>query len=425
MKDHALRHVLHNEVHARPPEPVLGPMAITHLVQLYANTPKEASRAHLQRLLASYQLPMPGEEVNHISINIGLFRLRWELHTEFASWTFMRASNEKMFETLSRPQTAIEVVPQDWLRSLPGESLSRIHFWLLPSREFVSEDLVKTVLHEDSLVAATLADGHGEFYTDFQIHSDGFSRMLLMAGSITARRQGRLVQQLLEIETYRMAALLGLPAARLAATVLINAEKELAELAQSIQTASSQDEASLLDRLTRLAGVVESQYASTHSRFSASKAYFELVDRRITDIAESRIQGLQTIADFMDRRLTPARSTCEWALRRQTALSERVSRMSNLLRTRVTFEQQQNSQQFLKTMNNRQGLQLQLQSTVEGLSVAAITYYIMGLIEHLTVAGEKLGWIESPHIASAVSLPFVIVLVWWSIHRMQKRVFKI
>ena len=154
------------------------------------------------------------------------------------------------------------------------------------------------------------------------------------------------LQQLLEIETYRMAALLGLPAARSAGSVLIDAEKELAELAHAIQTAAAQDEASLLDRLTRLAGEVEGQYASTHSRFSASRAYFELVDRRISDISESRIHGLQTIADFMDRRLSPARSTCEWASRRQTALSERVSRMSNLLRTRVTFEQQQNSQQF-------------------------------------------------------------------------------
>ena len=98
--------------------------------------------------------------------------------------------------------------------------------------------------------------------------------------------------------------------------------------------------------------------------------------------------------------------------------------MSNLLRTRVTFEQQQNSQQFLSTMNKRQGLQLQLQATVEGLSVAAITYYIMGLIEHLTKAGEKLGWIKSPDIAAAASLPVVVLLVWWAIHRIHQRVFK-
>jgi uncharacterized membrane-anchored protein len=48
----------------------------------------------------------------------------------------------------------------------------------------------------------------------FAIHADGFSRMVLLAGGMTPRRLGRLVQQLLEIDTYRMAALLGLPAAR-------------------------------------------------------------------------------------------------------------------------------------------------------------------------------------------------------------------
>src|SRR5690606_22161935 len=160
---------------------------------------------------------------------------------------------------------------------------------------------------------STVADGHGEVYTDFSIHSDGFSRMVLLAGSLSPRRLGRLVQCLLEIETYRMAALLGLPAAREAASVLAFAERELAELANAIRTADREAWPLLLDRRTRLAGQVESQYAATHSRFSASSAYFELLDRRIEDIAETRLAGMQTIREFMDRRLTPARSTCAWA----------------------------------------------------------------------------------------------------------------
>ena len=32
MQDHALRQVLHNEVHARPPEPMQVPLAISHIV---------------------------------------------------------------------------------------------------------------------------------------------------------------------------------------------------------------------------------------------------------------------------------------------------------------------------------------------------------------------------------------------------------
>ena len=291
----------------------------------------------------------------------------------------------------------------------------------MPTQQFGSGSLVRHVLHEDTLVASTVADGHGELYTDFAIHADGFSRMVLLAGGMTPRRLGRLVQRLLEIETYRMAALLGLPAARDAANVLAFAERELAD---AIRTANRDAEPALLDRLTRLAGQVESQYAATHSRFSASSAYFELVDRRIQDIAESRLAGMQTIREFMDRRLTPARSTCEWATRRQDALSQRVSRMSNLLRTRVEIEQQQSSQALLTTMNHRQDLQLQMQSTVEGLSVAAITYYIVGLVSYLAKGAQKLGWPLSPETTAAVAIPVVAVGVWWSLRRLHHRVFR-
>jgi uncharacterized membrane-anchored protein len=280
------------------------------------------------------------------------------------------------------------------------------------------------LLNEETLVASTVADGFGEVYTDFAVHPDGYSRMVLLVGGMTPRRLGRLVQGLLEIETYRMAALLGLPAARDAAQVLASAERELAELANAIRFATREDEPQLLDRLTRLAGQVESQHAATHSRFSASAAYFELVDKRIADIAESRLAGMQSIGEFMDRRLTPARSTCEWSTRRQDALSQRVSRISNLLRTRVDIEQQQSSQALLATMNQRQDLQLKMQSTVEGLSVAAITYYIVGLVGYLAKAGHFIGWPLSAETTSAAAIPLVALSVWVSLKRLQSRLLK-
>jgi uncharacterized membrane-anchored protein len=248
--------------------------------------------------------------------------------------------------------------------------------------------------------------------------------MLLLTGNLSPRRLGRLVQRLLEIETYRMAALLGLPAAREASTILASAERELAELASAIRSATAQDEPLLLDRLTKLAGQVESQHAATHSRFSASAAYFELVDKRISDIDEAALPGMQTIGEFMDRRLSPARSTCAWATRRQDALSQRVSRISNLLRTRVEIEQQQSSQALLASMNSRQHMQLKLQSTVEGLSVAAITYYIVGLISYLAKAAHSVGWPWSAESTSALAIPLVALAVWWSLRRLHNKVFK-
>ena len=318
------------------------------------------------------------------------------------------------------PQTAIEVVPRDWLSGLPGSALASLHLWIQPTGAHKADKLMRALLQDETLVASTVADGGGALYTDFAIHADGFSRMLLLTDRIAPRRLGRLVQRLLEIETYRMAALLGLPAARDVSAVLASAERELAELADSIRTATRHDEPLLLNHLTRLAGQVESQHAKTHSRLSASAAYFELVDRRIEDIDESRLAGMQTMHEFMDRRLTPARSTCEWAARRQDALSQRVSRISSLLRTRVEIEQQQSSQDLLTAMNQRQAMQLRLQSTVEGLSVAAITYYIVGLISYAAKAGHAIGWPFSAESSAAVAIPLVALGVWLLIRRLHR-----
>jgi len=420
---HPQRVALHNEIHARPPEAMNAPLAISHVVMVGDAQEREASRAHVAALLRDHHLPQPDAQSTHIRMDLGPFRVRWELHTEFVTWSFSRPIEAEGFGE-REPATALDAVPQEWLAQLPGQCLASMHLWVLPTQALGSSSLVKHVLNEETLVASTVADGHGEIYTDFAIHADGFSRMVLLAGSIAPRRLGRLVQRLLEIDTYRMAALLGLPAAREAASELAYAERELAELAGAIRVAGRHEEPQLLDRLTKLAGQVESQYAATHSRFSASSAYFELVDRRIADIAESRLAGLQTISEFMERRLSPARATCEWATRRQDALSQRVSRISNLLRTRVEIEQQQSSQALLATMNTRQGLQLKLQATVEGLSVAAITYYIVGLVSYLAKGAHGIGWPWSAESSAAVAIPVVALGVWWSLRRLHSKVFK-
>jgi uncharacterized membrane-anchored protein len=421
IQQHPSRVALHNEIHARPPEAMTAPVVISHVVMVCDTEQRQASREHVATLLRDHHLPPPDATSTHIRVDLGGFRLRWELHTEFVTYTFTRSLEG---DTLNErePQTAVDVVPQDWLENLPGEALTSLHVWGLPTQVFGSNTIIKHVLNEETLVGSAVADGFAEVHTDFAIHADGFSRMVLLVGSMTQRRLGRLVQRLLEIETYRMAALLGLPAAREAGSALAYAERELAELAEAIRSASRNDEPLLLDRLTKLAGQVESQYAATHSRFSASSAYFALVDDRIEDINESRLTGLQTIREFMDRRLTPARSTCEWATRRQDALSQRVSRISNLLRTRVEIEQQQSSQALLVTMNDRQDLQLKLQSTVEGLSVAAITYYTVGLISYMAKGSQKLGWPVSGEVTAAIAIPFVAFAVWWSLRRLHKKI---
>jgi len=235
------------------------------------------------------------------------------------------------------------------------------------------------------------------------------------------RRLGRTVQRLLEIETYRMMALLGLPVAREVAATLRDAERDLAHVADEIRSVARDQEPELLRQLTQLAGRVEGLYANTHARFSASSAYFELVQRRIDELREVRHAGLQTLGEFMDRRLGPAMQTCAWAARRQQALSERISRISNLLRTRVEIEQQQSSQDLLDAMNRRQKAQLLLQSAVEGLSVAAVTYYGAGLVGYLAKGAKSAGFGLAPDAAVALSIPLIALAVWLAIRRLHRK----
>ena len=423
LQQHAQREALHNEVHARPPQALTTRLAISHVVMICDAEQREASRSHVAALLSTLKQPPPDPQSSHFRMDLGAFRIGWELHAEFVNWTFMRALPAQ-HSGEHEPELALDKVPHDWFAALPGRCLSALHLWALPRDAPEAATLARRMLLEDTLVASRVAAGAAEVYTDFTIRSDGFSRMLVLVGSMPERRLGRLVQRLLEIESYRMAALLGLPAARDAGVVLSGAEHELVELANAIRSASACDEPMLLDRLTKLAGQVESQHAATHSRFSASVAYFELVDKRLSEINEAPLPGLQTIGEFLDRRLSPARSTCAWATRRQDALSQRVSRISNLLRTRVEIEQQQSSQALLASMNRRQDLQLKMQFTVEGLSVAAITYYIVGLVSYLAKGAHAIGWPWSAESTAALTLPIIALGVWWSLHKLHHRVLR-
>ena len=143
------------------------------------------------------------------------------------------------------------------------------------------------------------------------------------------------------------------------------------------------------------------------ARFSAAAAYHELVERRIEELREVRIQGLQTFREFTERRLAPAMRTCASVSARVESLSQRVARATQLLSTRVAVSRERQNQQVLESMNRRAEAQLRLQQTVEGLSAAAITYYVVGLVGYAAKGLKALGWPVNPDLAMAFSIPLV------------------
>jgi uncharacterized membrane-anchored protein len=417
-RDHPLRRQLTNEVHARPPEALAAPMRVSLLAMLSGDDGAEAERLHLARLCEMVGAPPPPPGATHYSGFFGSFRLKWERHTEFSTWTVFREGAQG--EPFTDP--AIRAVPRDWVAELPGERLVGVHVLLSDAEQpETSPGMLKHIFGSESYVGSRIAGRAATVWTDFRIHGDGYSRIVLNDHTLTPRQGGRLIQRLLEIETYRMTALLALPVARAILPRVAAVEKQLAELtARTNSLQGLEDERDVLDQLTRLMAEVEELSAANAFRFGAARAYFQLTDKRIAELRETRIEGLQTISEFMERRLSPALSTCNAVESRVDALSRRVARVSALLRTRVEIAVEGQNAELLKSMDRRADLQLRLQETVEGLSVVAISYYLVGIIGYAAKGLKGAGLHIDTDLVTGLMIPLVLWFVWTGVRRIRK-----
>lgn len=415
-QDHPQRRALNDEVHARPSDSLEAPVRLSYLV-LVGSGSRSDDLEMLARLIEGTGAPKPASDANHYTADLGSHRIKWERHTEFCRYTFYAQGVEKV--PFSEP--AISLISQDWLKNLKGQTIAALHANVV--RGVKTLDPVKTselYFKGNTIIGSAISGGTGRAYTDFRIHADGFGRLLLCDHRMTPRQAGRLVQRLFEIDTYRMMALLALPVARQLAPMLSNSEKELSEIMNAMQTAGDAEEPLLLDRLTRLEAAVERQYTDNHYRFTAADAYYNLVQQRIEELREERIEGFQTFREFNDRRFLPAIATCRAVSARQSALSERIAHATVLLSTRVSVTRERQNQAILQSMDRRANLQLRLQQTVEGLSIAAITYYIVGLVYYAAKGFLPKAESFSPEQAAAWSIPFVLAGVALALRMFRK-----
>jgi len=426
--DHPLRAELAEEVHARPPDAFRSPFRVSYLALLSDSADRRAEWEQFCELLRRFGITPPARAANHFSTRIDRVHLRWERHTEFSRYTIV--APDEGDEPFSTP--ALAALPADWLACLSGQIIVAAHAAFVrslgtsdsvpDSTQIDYETLAHRFFDGNSLVGATIAEGAGLALTDFRIGADGFSRFLVVDRNLTARQAGRTLQRLLEIETYRMLALLALPAARKLLPFLAESEQELSAITTALARAREEDESMLFAQVTRLEAETESRSAGNHYRFSAAAAYYELVQQRIRELREHRIAGLQTFHEFTERRLAPALNTCRAAAGRLESLSERVARANQLLSTRIDLSHERQNHALLETMNSRAEAQLRLQLTVEGLSVAAVTYYIVGLVSYVAKALTSAGWALNPDMVVGISIPIVALLAALGIRRIHQGV---
>jgi uncharacterized membrane-anchored protein len=415
--DHPERRVAADEVHARPQEALEAPLRASYIAITVEREQRAAELAHVAALCAHFNVPAPGPGDNQFSANLGPLRFKWERHTEFSGYTFMvsGAGTEPFADDI------LATLPDSWLATIPGQTVVAVKAVLLRTAVATPDvGSLSPLFGGTTPVGATVGDGAGSAFTDFRAHADHYVRLVIYDHSFTPRQAGRMLQRLFDIEGYRVMALLALPIARRLAPQIADIERALAALTDRIARDSSSDEA-LLNELTKLAADVEKARNASQVRFGASRAYHELVLMRIAELREQRLPGIQTIHEFMTRRLSPAMATCTSVAERLRDLAERVANTSGLLSTRVEIARERQNQSLLASMDRRARMQLRLQHTVEWLSVAAVTYYAAALVGYVSKALKAEGVHVDPDIVIGIAVPVIGVLVALALRRARRK----
>lgn len=397
------------EIHARPYPLIDAPRV---LVQLAFMTEGGSSVDHavLASLSRRLGVAAPDRTARHHAMKWGKGSLRWERHTEFSTYLWEGPLPSKPDQH--------EDSPFGHGFSPPGTVISgarlEIRKWT-PANEKLIANFDPT-----SLCYSLIEGGKAAIISDFRQDGDGLTRILMLDRGMSPARNGAVSQRLIDIETYRTLAMLGLPLAQQLSGRCRRIEDRLAEITRNIKDSDTRDEQKLLGELTELTAELEADAAASLYRFGASRAYDGIVGERLDALREEQVAGYNTWRGFLQRRVAPAMRTCRSVEERQANLSRKLTRAATLLRTWIDVEVEKQNRDVLASMNNRARLQLRLQQTVEGLSVAAVSYYVVGLIGYLAKATGLFGLELKSEYVTAAAVPVVILAVWWAVRRIRR-----
>jgi uncharacterized membrane-anchored protein len=404
-------------MHARRLPRISAPARLTQIAVIFAPGQEEAIRRHALTLLPGGILP-DTVSAKHFRARLATCDFVWECHTEFATFTFIRS------ECSAEPfqHDGLSDVPADWIAALPATIIRATQLALLASSEPdpSAADLAR-YLHAEDMIVCDVLEGEARVWADFRLHDDGFGHFIVKDQHLAGGDATRLLQWLQELGNYRKMALLGLPLATALSSRLRRLERDLTELVDAIARSAGDREPHLFDALSLVAAELAKLESQASFRLAATEAYAGLVTDRLRGLREQRIKGHLTLSEFTERRLMPAIRTCSSLNKRLHDVSDRTGRASALIRTRIDASLQQQSRDLLGSMDQRASVQLRLQQTVEGLSIAAISYYVVGLLGYQFEALHMIAPALEPTVATAVATPFVVLLLWRALAAAQRR----
>jgi len=406
--EHAYRRLIDAETHARPVPPMTAPLRVRRLAFMSADGGADLHVVHARMAGLAGVVAEGPTWARQLEFERDGHHVTWELHSEFATFTWTAPAD-------------------DWVAHPDGIGLEYHDDLLLVFATRIdlmpTEAIAPSALegfNPLSLCYSTIFDGTAEVATDFHLDRDGFTRFEVAARQMSALRQGVLVRRLMEIETYRTMALIGLPLAREMGGRVGEFERRLAGIMQTIGRGETlEDHQQTLAALHRLSSEVGQTVEETSFRFAATQAYGEVLAERLHRLREHAIGEFTTIERFLNNRAQPALATCRAMEKRLLALTEKVQRSIELLDARISLSIQSQNQAVLDTISNTSRSQFRLQQTVEGLSIIAISYYALGILGYVFEGlHDVLPYPKGTMLG--LSAPVVVALVFLAIHRIRK-----
>lgn len=344
--------------------------------------------------------------------NSGIYFL-WERHTE--------ASTLTLILPVDCPND-IRMRYIQWIEQWPGGVVRATHILVIPDTSRIDADLERIGISTLEMVCCDINSGL-RIWSDFSIHSDGYGRLLVSAGDVEDGERGRIIQRVQELGNYRNLALLGFPIVQEYGPQLDLLEQKLSEHAKRVAVAD-QDEEVLLDQLAAISSELEVIRSSTSFRLSATAAYAEVAADRLTSLNVQSVANYQSLTDFTERRLVPASRTCSVFRQRLSHIAERISGVMHTLDVRIDSRIKAQNLSLMQSMERSTQLQFRLQTLVEGLSVIAAAYYLVGLIAY--VAKGVAAFPKGPSyelFVGAITLP-VVLIIYAFVHYLRNKVLK-
>ncbi len=407
--EHPLRRWAVNEMHLRRFAPVHAGSEIYQVVRLIAPEQRSDEDAWLiarKPDFAEWNLA-PRHGAGRSATGIDFL---WERHTEASTITLIFAPGT---------DDGARADYVRWLEEWPGAVVRATRIFVVSDHAEGPRWLEKLGISADDLVCCDVNDGV-RIWSDFGIHGDGYGRLVISAGAVEPAEFGRIVQRVQELGNYRNMALLGFPTVQQYGPRLDQLEQQLAEYAR--RGAAGDDDEKLLNDLSELAAQLELVRSETGFRLSATIAYAEVAADRLAALDVRPLPNHQSLKDFTERRLVPASRTCAVFSQRLGAISERISGIMHMLDVRIDSRIKAQNLILMQSMERSTQLQFRLQTLVEGLSVIAAAYYLIGLLAYLVKGTSAMpGGSWADIVIGAITIP-VVLLIYVIGRRMRDRV---